>query len=433
MSLLNGMNQMFENKEALEMAEREILIEDEFAMESGEAIDCLVDGVPDDYPEYYDDDDYDEALEAAALTGKDFLNSLNLSQGDPIESARRMSGSLGSSSAAANFPENFHDDFPNNNDPSVAYPGSVTTPDAAANFPENFHEEYEDDDDPLKPKDGSLGYDDATPRDPALEGTMALGFLTDDTYDNFDQFIAEEGLRSWAKDRKLKKRDMDSQLIGVSSMNMDNLDQLCKDGMWSKAEANVNSMIKEVEARRKALAYGDKDSKKKDAAARRLLKSYNALQVHIAMGKCQAELIKQGYDSKSAKAAAKKKAKELKLSLKKANRLDAATEAAIDLALNVETEIDLALEASIGQPDAAANFGGNYSDGKDDPSATYGAVSPGESASASFEKNYTDGFLNSADPIIAGDASVGYDDATPRDPATESYQDILDELDNLDL
>lgn len=41
--------------------------------------------------------------------------------------------------------------------------------------------------------------------------------------------------------------------------------------------------------------------------------------------------------------------------------------------------------------------------------------------------------MNEADPIIAGASSVGQDDSTARDPATESYQDILDELDNLDL
>lgn len=429
MSLVNGMGEMFKNDAAMEAAERDIMFEDELALESGESVDYLIDGVPEDYPEIYDDDDYEEAIEAAALTGREFLNSLSLSQGDPIEAQRRMHGSLGPSSSAANFSSNFHDDFTNENDPVDAYPGSLGPHTSTANFVENFHDEYEDDNDPLNAIPGSLGPDASTPRDPAIEGTLALGFLTDDNYEDFDQYIAEEGIRSWYRGRKVKKRDLDSQLIGVPSMDFSKLDQMCDDGMWTKAEANVNSMIKQVESRRKAFAYGDKDSKKKDAAAKRLLRSYNGLLVHISMGKNQSELEKKGYDSKTARQAARAKANELKKSLKAAQKLNASTESAIDLAI----DFDMALEAfedagSIGQNDSYANFSGNYTDGNDDSSATYLDKIPGAPSAASFDENFGGGFLDQADPIIAGNSSVGPDTSTARDPATESYDDILEEL-----
>lgn len=433
MSLINGMDEMFKNDTAMEAAERDLMFEDELALESGEAVSCLIDGVPDDYPEIYDDDDYEEAIEAAALTGREFLNSLNLSQGDPIEAQRRMHGSLGPSSSAANFSTNFHDDFANQADPIDAYPGSLGPHSSTANFVENFHDEYEDDNDPLDAVPGSLGPDASTPRDPAMEGTMALGFLTNDEYEDFDQYIAEEGIRSWYRGRKMKKRDLDAQLVGIPSVDFGKLDQMCNDGMWSKAEANVNSMIKQVEARRKAFAYGDKDSKKKDAAAKRLLKSYNGLLVHISMGKAQSELEKKGYDSKTARQAARAKANELKKSLKDAQKLNASTEAAIDLAV----DFDMAMEAfedagSVGQHDSYANFSGNYTDGNDDSSATYLDKVPGAPSAASFDSNFGGGFLDQADPIIAGNSSVGPDTSTARDPATESYDDILEELSELE-
>lgn len=433
MSLLNGMDKMFENKEAEEIAARDIMFEDELAMESAESIDCLVDGVRDDYPELYDDDDYEEAIEAAALTGQSFLNSLQLSQGDPIENARKLSGSLGPNSSAANFSTNFHDDFQNTNDPYDAYPGSVGPTSSTANFPENFHDEYEDDNDPLQPIPGSVGPESSTARDPSMEGTMALGFLMNDDTEDFDEYIAQEGLKSWVQNRNEKKRDLDAQLIGVPSLDTAKVDQFCNDGMWNKAEQTVNSAIKEVEARRQALAYGDKDSKKKEAAAKRLLKSYNGLLVHLSMGKNSSDLEKQGYDAKTARRAARSKAKELKNSLRKAAKLDPSTEAAVDLAIQYDIAVEQFEDAgSVGQRDSAANFSGNYAGGNDDQSATYGAVVPGAPSAATFDENQSGGYRNHADPIIADDSTVGQDDSTARDPATESYDDILEELSALE-
>lgn len=434
MSLLNGVDKMFENKDTEEIVNRDVLFEDELAMESAESIDCLVDGVREDYPELYDDDDFEEAIEAAALTGKSFLNSLHLSQGDPIEDARKMAGSLGPKSSAANFSTNFHDDFENTGDPYDAFAGSVGPNSSSANFPENFHDEYEDDNDPLQPIPGSVGPESSTARDPSMEGTIALGFLMDDNTENFDEYIAQEGLKTWIQNRKTKKRDLDAQLIGVPSLDTAKIDQLCNDGMWNKAEQTVNSAIKEVEAKRKALAYGDDDSKKKEAAAKRLLKSYNGLLVHLSMGKNSSDLEKQGYDAKTARHAARSKAKELKNALRKAEKLDASTESAIDLAIQYDVTMEQFEDAgSVGQKDSVANFSGNYASGSDDQSATYGAVVPGAPSAATFDENQSGGYRNHADPIIADDSTVGQDDSTARDPATESYDDILEELSTLSL
>ena len=403
MSLLNGMDKIFENKDAEEIAARDTLFEEELAMESDESIDCLVDGVREDYPELYDDDDYEEAIEAAALTGQNFLNSLHLSQGDSIEDARKMAGSLGPNTSAANFSTNFHD-------------------------------EYEDDNDPLHPIPGSVGPDSSTARDPSMEGTIALGFLMNDDTEDFNEYIAQEGLKEWNKNRKEKKRTLDEQLIGVPSLDGSKLDQLCNDGMWNKAEQTVNSAIKAVEAKRKALAYGDKDSKKKDAAAKRLLKTYKGMLVHLSIGKNSSDLEKQGYDAKTARHAARAKANELKNAFRKAEKLDPSTEAAIDLAI----QYDVAVEqfeygaGSVGQKDSAANFSGNFATGTDDQSATYGTKVPGASSAATFEGNQSGGYRNNADPINADDSTVGQDDSTARDPATESYADILADLSALE-
>lgn len=433
MSLLNGMDEMFENKDVDDIVERDLMFKDELAMEASESIDMLVDGVRDDYPEIYDDDDYEEAIEAAALTGKSFLDSLNLSQGDPIENARKMSGSLGPKSSAANFATNFHDDFRNTNDPYDAYPGSVGPDTSTANFPDNFHDEYEDDNDPLQPIPGSVGPESSTARDPSMEGTMALGFLLNEDTENFDEYIAQEGLRSWNKNRKAKKRDLDAQLVGVPSLDIAKIDQFRDDGMWNKAEQTVNSAIKAVEARRKSFVYGDPDSKKKAAAANRLLRTYNGLLVHLSMGKNSSDLQKKGYDKKTADRAARAKAKELKASFKKAQKLDKSTEAAIDLAINYSIAVEQFEDAgSVGQRDSAANFSGNYAGGNDDQSATYGANVPGAPSAASFDGNQGGGFRDYADPIVADDRTAGQQDTTARDPATESYDDILEELSALE-
>lgn len=440
MSLLNGMDKMFDNPAATEAAERDLMFRDESAMEASECVDCLVYGIPDDYNEIYDDDDYDEAIEAAALTGQDFLNSLNLSQGDPIEGQRRMHGSLGPSSSAANFPTNFHDDFPDDNDPSAAYSGSLGPSDSTANFPENFHDEFEDDNDPIRPIPGSVGPESSTPRDPAMEATAALGFLMTDDDCDFEDYIAQEGLKSWNKARKEKKYDKACKLIGVPSLDMAEIDRYCEDGMWNKAEQRVQDAIKHVEARRKALVYGDPDSKKKAKAAKKMMDTYNGLLVHISIGKNSSELEKQGYDKKTAHKAAVSKAKEMKRRIKDAENLSPSTEAAMNLVFNFYhdlEEAEAAMEAfedagSVGQRDSYANFSGNYSDGNDDSSATYKDTPPGSGSAASFETNFGGGFLDNADPIIAGDSSIGQEDSTARDPATESYQDILDELDNLE-
>lgn len=433
MSLLNGMDEMFENKTAEEIAARDYMFIDELSTEAMESIDCLVDGPREDYPEIYDDDDFEEAIEAAALTGNSFLNSLNLSQDDPIENARKMHGSLGPKSSAANFPTNFHDDFRNTNDPYDAYPGSVGPDTSVADHAQNFHDEYEDDNDPLQPIPGSVGPESSTAKDPATEGTMVLGFLMNEDVDDFDTYIAQEGLRSWSRNRKIKKRELDEQLIGIDSLDSAKINQYCNDGMWNKAEQTVNSAIKAVEERKKSFTYGDPDSKKKAAAADRLMKTYSGLLVHLSMGKGTADLMKQGYDQKTAQKASRSKAKELKASLKKAQKLDSSTEAAIDLAIKYSIAAEQFEDAgSVGQKDSAANFSGNFADGSDDPSATYGANVPGASSAASFDGNQGGGFRDYTDPIIADTRTPGQDDSTARDPATESYDDILADLSALE-
>lgn len=433
MSLINGIDNMFGNKDVDDIVEREAMFEDELDMEAMESIDCLVDGPREDYPEIYDDDDFEEAIEAAALTGPDFLRSLNLSQGDPIENMRQMSGSLGPKTSAANFPTNFHDDFRNTNDPYDAYPGSVGPDTSVADHAQNFHDEYEDDNDPIQPIPGSVGPESSTAKDPATEGTIALGFLMNDDTDDFNEYVAQEGIQSWNRNRKLKKRQLDEQLLGIPSLDASKLDQLCSDGMWKKAEQTVNSAIQHVEARRQAFEYGDPDSKKKAAAADRLMKTYNGLLVHLSMGKGTAELMKQGYDEKTARRAQRAKAKEMKAAFKKARKLDKSTEAAIDAAINFSIAVEqFEDEGSIGQRDSAANFSGNFAFGKDDPSATYGANVPGAPSAASFDENQSGGFRDLADPIVADDTTPGYEDSTARDPATESYDDILADLDALE-
>ena len=130
MSLLTGMNSMFENTAAMEAANDELIFEEMLALESDDLIDTLADGIgPYDDADLdamvdddLDDDELDEeveaeecgdligkgACEAAALTGNAFLSHLVRDTNDPIKT---KAGSIGQQSSAASFLGNFSDEY----------------------------------------------------------------------------------------------------------------------------------------------------------------------------------------------------------------------------------------------------------------------------------------------------------------------------------
>lgn len=437
MSLISGMESMMDFQDASkEMADKDIIFYDEIAMEASELIDAMVDGQPRDYSDIDDDDLYnfdeydygDTATEAAALTGAAFLNSLMIDTDDPIVT---KPGSLGPETSAANFSTNFHDDFPGKADGIDRTYGSLGPENSAANFDGNFHDEFVDDNDPLEAIPGSLGPNTSTAKDPAMESVYVLGSLLGE-YD-----IAEEGLRSRMQARKQKKQDLDFSMLGVQKPNHEKIDQMMNAGNYRGAQNEVKRTLSQIQKAKDMIPAGDEDSKQKLKAAKRLGSAYSSLMIGINIEKDVADLEKKGYDKKTARKAAVKKARQYEQSLKKAEKLDKASEAAIDTAIEYFEIVFEAYEdaGSKGQQDSAADFKGNYSDGLEDTDTrewTRDGSEGQQDSAASFEGNCGGGHLDTDDPIITGDSSVGPTDSTAKDPASEAYTDIFDELDRLD-
>lgn len=430
MSLISGMETMMDFQDASkEMANKNIIFQEEIAMEASELIDAMVDGYPRDYSMVEDEfeENEDEAMEAAALTGSAFLNSLMIDTDDPIVT---KPGSLGPEDSAANFSTNFHDDFPGKPDGIDRTYGSVGPDGSEANFEGNFHDEFIDDNDPLEAIPGSLGPETSTAKDPAMESAYILGSLMGE-YE-----IVEEGFLSRRQEKRKKKQDLDFSMLGIQKPNHEKIDQMMNAGNYRGAQNEVKRTLSQIQRAKDMIPAGDVDAKQKAKAARRLGSAYSSLMIGINIEKDIADLEKKGYDKKTARKAAVKKAKQYEKSMKDAARLDKVTEAAIDTAVQYYEIVceDYEDAGSKGQQDSAADFKGNYSDGiKDnDPREWTRDGSEGQQDSAaSFDGNYGGGHLDTDDPIITGDSSVGPTDSTAKDPASEAYTDIFDELDKL--
>ena len=207
MSLLDGMNNLFENKAAMEAATDEAIFEEMIALEADELIDKVVDGkgpFEDEISQMVDEDEANEQLnkeldeednsianasEATALTGDAFLSSLMKDTDDPITT---KPGSIGQQTSAASFAGNYSDAGEDNTDPIKTEHGSVGSDDSAATHNQNYSDESDDNNDPIKTTPGTIGQKDSTAKDPAAEGTSlsaleeleALTRMMDDEFAN---------------------------------------------------------------------------------------------------------------------------------------------------------------------------------------------------------------------------------------------------------
>lgn len=437
MSLLAGMNNLFENTDAIAAAEEEMAFQDLLDLETDIVIEALTSkGKPfndddDEIAKMVEEDELDEeeyqevATEAAALTGLDFINSIVFSDDKMTDTG---DGSLGPKSSAANHATNVSDESTGFKDNIDTKPGSLGPESSSASHDQNYSAEL-----PFKTNgfdethSGSYGQKDtATSNDKVVESALLFGELTGTE-------VAMEGviskLRGWTQNQKNKKYMMDCSIAGVQPLDTEKVDKLIADGKCGIAIQVIERNIKAINVAKES-ANGDK---KKLAAAKRLARTMNSLVVGVQTEKIVQEEMKRGLDRKEASKIAIVKMAAIQKKMTAQKKLDKASEAAIDMALEYHT----AVMESIGDDDARANHTQNYSDGaldNDDPFDTsdddVDGVGDGN-AHASFDDNFGGGSSLDGD-IDAGDGSVGQDDSTAKDPASEALT-ALEELEALTL
>ena len=445
MSLLDGMNNLLENKVAMEAAADEAIFEEMVALEADELIDKVVDGkgpFEDEISQMVDEDDANEqmyqeldeednsiaeASEAAALTGDAFLSSLMKDNDDPIIT---KPGSVGQQSSTASFAGNYSDAGDDNNDPIKTEPGSVGSEDSAATHDKNFSDEADDNNDPIKANPGTIGQKDSTAKDPVMESALVFGELMG-TEKAMESLISE-----MTPAEEQSRMEQDAATLGISPIDCAKVDSLIEAKKYDEAKSVCESWISDIQH-----AVADTVDEAKESAAQRLITSTSSLSVAIEAQKIIDEGIAMGNDPDIATEAAIKKLSAKRDQMKEAGSIDAATESVVNIALNwfAANESDLSdpeatTDGSVGQDSSKAHSGDNFSDGKpiNDPVKTKDGAEGQEDSAATFDENHSGGSLDTSDPIHTDDGSVGQKDSTAKDPAAEGTAlSALEELEAL--
>lgn len=446
MSLLDGMNNLFENKEATEAAAMEAIFDEMIALEADELIDRVVDGkgpFEDDISQMVDEDEEDEQLNMeldeeensiataseAALTGDAFLSSLMLDTNDPIPT---KPGSIGQQTSAASFSKNFSDAGEDNIDPITTHPGSIGSDESAATHNRNFSDELDDNNDPIKTKPGTIGQDNSTAKDPVMESAMVFGELM-----GIEQAM-ESLISEMVPAEEQSRMEQDVAILGIDPIDCAKVDSLIEAKKYDKAKEVCESWMDDIHH----VVKNTTDSAKK-SAAQRLLTSTSSLSVAIEAQKIIDEGIAMGNDPEIATESAIKKLSAKRDQMKQNGAIDMATESVINIALNwfAANESDLSdpevtINGSVGQDSSKAHSGDNFSDGKlnsNDPVKTKDGAEGQEDSAATFDGNHSGGSLDNNDPIHTDDGSVGQKDSTAKDPAAEGTTSLsaLEELEAL--
>jgi hypothetical protein len=441
------MNNLFENKAAMEVADEEMAFRDLLEAESDVVLEALTTGEnpfknedevdrlieEDEENDQLDQEIEDEdnnfaaqskATEAEALTGLSFLNSLCRDTDDPITT---KPGSIGQQSSAASFDGNFTDEFDDDNDPIGTKPGSVGQKEGTANHPQNYSDEAKNNNDPISTNPGSVGQKNSTAKDPALESALTFSEL-------MGTEAAMESIVESLTAKTMNRKDQDIATLGIQSLDYAKVDSLIQSKDYDKAKAVVESWIPEINAAGEA---GGIDALE---AAGRLSNAASSLIIAIESQKIIDGEIAKGVDPETATQIATQKIIAKENMLRKQNRLDPAVESAIDMAIKwtTATEADLndpeaTIDGSVGQKTSAATSDGNYSDGKldnNDPIKADAGSEGQKDSAASFDENHSGGTPDNNDPITGGDGSVGQKDSTAKDPASEAAT-ALEELEEL--
>ena len=434
MSLLNGMNSMLTNELAMEAAVEDYLFEMEYAMEADELIDVMVDG-KDEISKMVDEDEEEDEINqeldaegcCEALTGKAFLDSLILNTNDPITT---KNGSIGQQDSAPSFDKNFSDEFEDNDDPITTRNGSIGQRDSYATFDGNYSFDKINSGDPITTRNGSIGQGTSTPKDPTMESMSFFGEL-------LDEEIAMEGViakyKEHRKEKAAAKRAASLSGIGVTDIDVSKVEELMSQGKFDAAAKLASGFHNKLESAEASIAEDDPDAKKKKKTIKRLKKTNSALMIKIEHAKRSDKYQKDGMNTKAANKQARKDMK------KRASEIpDKAQESLVIECLNMiaafeqETDPEATSDGSVGQRDSAATFDRNYSNGSldsNDPIRTRDGSEGQRDSAATFDDNFSDGLLDDDDPITTEDGSIGQRNSTAKDPSFESLLEIDDELD----
>ena len=456
MSLLSGMQNLFENKAAMEAAEDDTIFDEMVALESSENIDRMVDGEhpfldnDDEVSQMVDEDEEEDeinkelddednsmashstnedngksdikdstecgncagadsmgkAQEAAALTGTSFLASLVLDRNDPITT---KPGSVGQQSSAATFDKNYSDEADDNNDPIKTQPGSVGQKDSSANHKENFSDEADDNNDPQKATPGSVGQKDSTAKDPAMEGMSFLAsMIATPAVESSVETQVEEPTPEPTLESFLVN-DSDSLTRNATTLGIDRLATDAIGGFIE--EKDYNTAIESLQVYSAIIDKAVEDipddgvSEIVSQAAESLKITTESMMMAIQTQKMIDAAIESGTDKEFAKQNTLNKVKNFMGTKKAEGSLSAVTEAAI---INTIGYFE-AMEGEGVCPECGKSP--CECDKSGDPEATKNGSVGQDNSKAHSDTNFSDGNLDSNDPVKTKDGAEGQEDS----------------------
>lgn len=408
MSLLNGMNDMLVNHEAMESVNDAELFEDYLAMEADELIDVMVDGEDEFDDDEFDDDEFDDdefgeddIANEKVLTGANFLASL-VHGDDPIKT---KPGSLGPKTSAATFNTNFSNGAKNTTDSQKTKNGAIGSEKNTAAFSKNYSH---------------------TSSNSAVESALFFGDLMGDDY-------AMEGVIGNIKEKVAAKKNAQRQekckAAGINDIDKAKLQSLIDENKFDEAIKMVTSYGKYLESAKGKFPEDDPEAVKKCKIIDRMLKTNTSLMMKLIEDKKTKGYIESGMDAKSARKKARNESKS-KARNSESKAMEAYLNECIEMMTAFEAEGRASLsDTSVGDNNGTASPENNFSDGlvdDNDPQKTKNGSIGSDDNVASFDENFSDIDLNSKDEFASTHGSIGSKDVSAKDPSLESTLD--DEL-----
>lgn len=449
MSLLNGMNNLFENKAAALEAEFEMAFEDMEALEADMIVDAMTGNdapyVSDDDNDIIDEDD-DEALlaeaedmdaeecggacmeekldvpsdeelkkdlpdeekeedteppatvaegdatatEAAALKGQSFLSSLTRIGAEPLLATK--DGSVGQDDSAADHDKNYHDEANHSVEKILAtLDGSVGSEDSAADHDKNFHEEFDDDNDPIKATFGSYGQKDSTAKDPASESMNVFDMINQAALEG--AFGPEDPDNEHTHDNTIiNEMNKDAKVIGLEAIDINSIIGLVKNKDYKGALEALSAYGDTVDLKMNEIILNEGVESTNLPYAYHLKTSLESLIVSTSSEQMISAAIESGMDEKYAKMNTINKLMNHSEELKKTGELNPVTEAAINRVVTF-------LKATEG------------CDKSEDPECTEDGSVGQKDSKANSADNFTDGAIDASDPIKTEDGGEGQKDS----------------------
>lgn len=457
MSLLDGMNTLFENKAAMEAASDEAIFEEMLALEADELIDKVVDGkgpFEDEVSQMVEEDEANEQLNreldeednsiasASAMEARGFreiretrdrekiLDKKKLSEGfknikpekmsydeavDILQSLYKNMEVENEKSKASEATALTGDAFlsslmKDTDDPITTKPGSIGQQTSAASFAGNYSDAGEDNNDPIKTEPGSIGSEDSA-------ATHSKNF-SDESEDNNDPIKTEPGTigqdNSTAKDPIMESAMFFGELMGTEEAMEGLISEMAPAEERSRMEQDVATLgIDPIDCTKVDSLI---EAKKYDEAKEVCESWMNDIQhtIENTVDEAKESAAQRLLTSTSSLSVAIEAQKIIDEGIAMGNDPEIATESAIKKLsakrdqMKQNGTIDMATESVI---NIALNwFAANESDLSDPEATTDGSVGQDNSKAHSGD-NFSDGKLDSNDPVKTKDGAEGQEDS----------------------